>query len=190
MAMAMFGQGAKLEAAKRRRVEEAALGNTERPMGPPSDYVPPQRSRFGAFGRAMQAAGDFMNPPVGREPGFLQTMLFGTDWADERRDRGWQQERMQRQRAEWQRADDERQRFESWLSTLPPEHQGMARIQPEAYIKAYLQAQGQSDDKLMEVSPGATVYDPATGQAVFRAPPNPTGGANDPNNQPPWARSY
>lgn len=162
---------------------------------------------FGAFGRGFrQAAGRFASNPdnwrmVGaglRDLSDGGNRLDGTiqQMHDNRRQAqmdamaqqqfGWKGEEMDQQRAQWRQAEEQRRQLEALIASLSAEEQVSARLDPEGFVRARLTPQSKS---LMEVSPGATLYDPRTGQSVFRAPPNPLASDRQPPSQlpPGWS---
>lgn len=187
--MAMLGQS-KAAAAKRFRIEQAAMGNMERPMLPPAEIVSPSQTGrgrfggvFGALGRAGGVIGRTMNTGTDN-PGPLQTLLFGTDWADSRINNRRQAQEDAYTMEERKRADEERQRLEAFISRLPADQQMLARMNPEAFAKAMMASGAQQQEPtlggggFMWINPQTGRWEeiPGAAAAYRRAHPQAAGG--------------
>lgn len=113
----------------------------------------------------------------------------------QRAEDAWRARQRERETTQWGREDDQRAQVEAYISSLPPEQQGQARLDPGAFIKSQL-AGDAGAIRAIEGDSEIVYYDTRTGEEVGRSKLRPRaqggggGGAPMSSSLPPGWSEY
>lgn len=167
-----------VEIRKRKNPLFGALSSAGNWLG--SESAIPGVNRFETIGATLKDIGGAIDG--GPSDNLMNLDIISQRQQQAKAQQAWQAEQQMRQRQEWEGKDSQTAAINNWVSTLPPEQQMLARVNPEAAQKMYLDAQKPKEPEYRSVKGDFIRFDPNNGstELIYRAPADASGGNQRP----------